>query len=110
MTEHRLFDEDYVEFVQIRNRPTMALIRWGDEADPANWGFMHRCAEWPDEQEPDGTFVKVVAPKLTNHTITTRGPGEPSGALDRFVTVRASILCRDCGVHGFVTDSMWEGA
>lgn len=65
---------------------------------PANAGFRHRCTSWPDEQEPDGVLVKVPAPRLPKHTFS--GPEDA-------LTIRASILCPDCGLHGFVTDGRW---
>jgi hypothetical protein len=74
------------------------LVRFADGEGPAAWGFHHECGRWADDREPDGEFVKVVAPRLTNHTVTVTDAG---------VTVRASILCPDCGRHGFVTDSVW---
>lgn len=76
-----------------------ALLRFADAEGSAAWGFQHECARWDDEQEPDGVFVKVVAPRLTNHTIRRTANG---------VTVRASILCPDCEIHGFVADSAWS--
>lgn len=40
-----------------------------------------------------------AAPRLSDHTRT--GPLET-------ITIRASILCPDCGDHGFVTDGQWS--
>jgi len=34
------------------------------------------------------------------HTLTRNGEGRP--------TVRASVLCYDCGTHGFITDGVWS--
>ena len=48
--------------------------------------------------------VIICAPRLqigNGHTLTRDDQGKP--------TVRASILCDDCGTHGFVTDGVWEG-
>lgn len=101
MSVHFLFPTPYVEHVDLLGKPTAALLRWDDAVGSAAWGFMHECQRWPDEDEPDGVFVKVVAPRLTNHTVTRTDTG---------VTVRASILCPDCGIHGFVTNSRWDSA
>lgn len=48
--------------------------------------------------------VVICAPRLqigNGHTLT----GTPNGP-----TVRASILCDDCGTHGFVTEGVWTDA
>jgi hypothetical protein len=108
MSVHRFYPTPYAERVELAGKPSAALLRW-DDADRsedrdkvgAYWGFEHVCKTWPDDQEPDGEFVKVVAPRLTNHTVMRTKAG---------MTVRASILCSDCGLHGFVTDSRWEAA
>ena len=65
--------------------------------------FEHVCGRWPDEQEPDGEFVKVVAPILTagGHTVTATANG---------TTVNPSILCPGCGTHGFIRDGRWVAA
>ncbi len=45
----------------------------------------------------------VCAPRLMlgqGHTLTRDVEGRP--------TVRASILCDDCGTHGWVTDGRWH--
>ena len=99
MTTHHFYKTPYVERIDLAGKPTAALLRWDDAVGSGAWGFEHVCGSWPDEQEPDGVFVKVVAPRLTNHTVTRSEHG---------VTVRASILCPDCGLHGFVTDSRWS--
>ena len=96
MSAHFLFKTPYVEHVELAGKPTAALLRWDDAEGAAAWGFKHECGSWPDPHEPDGMFVKIVAPRLTNHTVTRS---------DKGVTVRASIACPDCGLHGFVTDS-----
>lgn len=101
MSAHLLHRLGYVEHIALAGKPTAALLRWDDAVGSGAWGFQHQCATWPDDDEPDGVFCKVVAPRLTNHTITRNDQG---------VTVRASILCPDCGVHGFVTDSQWRDA
>lgn len=46
----------------------------------------------------------VIAPALQikegGHTFTIDDDGQP--------TVTPSILCPDCGLHGFVTDGIWR--
>lgn len=47
--------------------------------------------------------IIICAPLLQlghGHTLTRDDQGRP--------TVRASILCEDCGTHGFVTDGIWQ--
>lgn len=103
MAEHRFF----------RGIPTGGRVDVGggaallwfpddDSHDPHRIGIEHVCSRWPDDQEPDGEFVKIVAPALhPNHTVTMK---------DGKVTIRASIACPDCGLHGFVTNGQWEAA
>lgn len=58
--------------------------------------FEHRC-------DRGDRGVIICAPALMlgrGHTLTRNESGEP--------TVRASILCPDCGTHGFVTDGRWS--
>jgi len=64
---------------------------------------MHVCKSWPDPKEPDGEFVKVIAPALSPGHQVTFGPA-------RRTTVSPSILCADCGLHGYVTDGIWRSA
>lgn len=48
-------------------------------------------------------MVMRIAPRLqigNGHTIVNRDP----------LTIVASILCGDCGVHGFVTEGRWVSA
>lgn len=59
---------------------------------------LHVCAEW-DDHERGEHIVKWVAPRLDDAHVVTWGPGGP--------TIRASILCPACGLHGFVTDGRW---
>lgn len=61
---------------------------------------------------PDGTVrfehdckivdrVRIIcAPSLVNHTIVQREP----------LTIEASILCPDCGTHGWVRKGRWVAA
>lgn len=57
--------------------------------------FEHRC-----DRGRRGSIV--CAPALMigkGHTLTRNHNGKP--------TVRASILCLDCGTHGYITDGKW---
>lgn len=103
MSEYRFVDPGAIERVPLRQGGgvALALLRWGSSDEPANWGFEHVCKEWEDDQEPDGWFVKIVAPRIALHTVTRTAVG---------ITVRASILCPDCGLHGFITDNRWSPA
>jgi hypothetical protein len=68
------------------------LVWWSD----TKVGFEHRC-----DRGPRG--VIVCAPLLAigaGHHVT--GVTRP--------TVRASVLCDDCGLHGFITDGVWSDA
>lgn len=60
--------------------------------------FAHVC-------DRGGRGVIVCAPALQlgqGHTLTRDDQGRP--------TVRASILCSDCGTHGWITNGTWEAA
>jgi hypothetical protein len=60
-------------------------------------GFRHVC-----DRSHRNAGTLICSPLLAlgaGHTITETALG---------VTVRASIVCADCGTHGFVTDSRWE--
>ena len=72
----------------------MAVV-WTDEPAPR---FEHRCRTL---HYTEGDRQVVCAPALANHTVS--GPHDA-------VTVRASVLCPDCGLHGFVTDGRWSSA
>lgn len=65
--------------------------------------FEHRC-----DRRERGTIICAPALQIGNgHTVTrneTRTHANPQGQ----PTVRASILCDDCGLHGFITDGWWQ--
>ena len=67
--------------------------------------FEHRC-------DRGQRGVIICAPVLRighGHTITRNDRGtheNPQGQ----PTVRASVLCPDCGTHGFITDGWWRDA
>ncbi|KAA1376372.1 hypothetical protein [Aeromicrobium fastidiosum] len=59
--------------------------------------FEHVC-------DRGGRGVIVCAPRLQfegGHTLTRSDADSPA-------TVQPSILCDDCGTHGFVTDGVWR--
>jgi hypothetical protein len=59
--------------------------------------FEHVC-----DRGERGVIICAPAIQIGNgHTLTTT-PGGP--------TVRASIQCGDCGLHGFVTEGKWADA
>lgn len=101
MTAHRLYRG--VPSGRVEVGSGVALVFFEDETHaPHGIGVEHVCGRWPDEQEPDGEFVKIVAPALhPNHVVTKNGDA---------YTVRASIACPDCGLHGYVTNSEWSAA
>jgi hypothetical protein len=104
MSVHRLYPTPYAERVDLIGDADVPRCSAGTTPKVRDSVLGLRasvCQFWIDEQEPDGVFVKLVAPRLTNHTVTVAETG---------VTVRASILCSDCGVHGFVTNSRWAAA
>lgn len=58
--------------------------------------FEHTC-----DRGPRGVIVCAPSLRIGNgHTLTRDEERRP--------TVRASVLCEDCGTHGFVTDGRWE--
>lgn len=64
--------------------------------------FMHRC-----DRGERGVIVCAPALQLdAGHTITTRDP-----IMEKVpVTVTPSVLCADCGTHGFVINGRWADA
>lgn len=95
--EHHLYDKP-LHTTELGDG--LALLAYTEAEVPAgaDLGFRHVCRTWPDDQEPDGTCTTVPAPRLTNHTVTAGSGG---------LTIRASIACPDCGLHGYVTDGVW---
>lgn len=51
--------------------------------------------------------VITCAPRLSN--VNQPGGHQVTGTRD-CPTVRASILCEDCGTHGFITEGRWAHA
>ena len=76
--------------------PAIKLFWWA----PTRIGFAHLC-----DRGPRGTIW--CAPLLTD--VNQPGGHQVSGSLGK-TTVTASILCPDCGLHGFVTEGRWTDA
>lgn len=65
--------------------------------------FEHKC-----DRGDRGLVVCAPALQLDGgHTITTRDPVVDRGTP---ITVTPSILCPDCGTHGFVRNGRWVAA
>lgn len=85
--------------------------------DPVRLGpYMveHECKVLPGEVDPEtgetGEDVQVVcAPALSSHAVTYDDE-LPQWDRHRSVTVEPSILCPDCGLHGWVRDGVWTDA
>lgn len=56
--------------------------------------FRHRCLA----KRGDSIHERIAAPSLAKHTVVSRDP----------LHLEASILCLDCGTHGFVRDGHWK--
>jgi hypothetical protein len=67
--------------------------------------FEHRC-----DRGDRGTIICAPALQIGNgHTLTWRDVPTPDGTYRvPAPTVTPSILCPDCGTHGFVTDGRWS--
>ncbi len=99
--KHQLFDEATVIRTIDVGHGVALLVTEPDDRNPHGVRVKHVCTSWPDDQEPDGEFVKVVAPALAPaHVVHSLDPA----------TVTASILCPDCGLHGFVRGGVWVPA
>jgi hypothetical protein len=62
------------------------------------WHFKHRCKIWVDET--DGQIHALVcAPYFDDaHVVENQSP----------LTVSPSLLCSDCGTHGYVCHGQWS--
>lgn len=89
------------EFIASFNGPSYRLLFWSD----TRVGFEHRC-----DRGERGTII--CAPALMNvgqpggHQITW----SPDQAGQMKSTITPSILCPDCGTHGFVRNGRWVDA
>lgn len=74
----------------------VTMLRYpGDPLDPASWRVRHRC-----DRGPRGVIVwaPTLTPGPAGHVVHSTDP----------LTITASILCGDCGLHGFVTEGAWR--
>ena len=84
-------EDDARRVVDLGDGMRMLCFR-STETESQGWGFAHRC----DRGERG---VILCAPRLrpVAHRIESVDP----------LTVSPSILCPDCGTHGFVRDGRW---
>lgn len=86
------------EFVASRGRTPQDRMLWWHHADR-------------DVPHPTGHVLRRVKGGLCsggspgNHTIVSGGPDDIE-----HLTLRASLLCGDCGRHGWITDGKWSDA
>lgn len=81
--------------------PTYRLLHYPD----GTTRFEHRC-----DRAERGVIICAPALRLGNgHTLTWSGAGDHSNPRGK-PTVSPSILCPDCGLHGFVVDGWWRAA
>lgn len=98
MTEEARFVLLHVHRVEVG--PDLFLLQLED----GGFAFEHRC------KIVDG-FQLVVSPRLDKHQVMV--PLDPDLEADLWhvrCSVRPSILCPDCGIHGFITDGKWVPA
>jgi hypothetical protein len=91
--------------IQGTDDPMMALLYYApssftDGTSPAGHvRFRHTCVTIPDDYE--GSITKITAPLLSQHLLRLD---------DGKITVSPSILCPDCGLHGFVRRDRWDAS
>lgn len=73
------------------NGPGLRLL-WREGAKPR---FEHLC-----DRTASNRGVIICAPSLHDDHVISGTTEKP--------TVRASVLCPDCGLHGFITDGRWS--
>lgn len=72
-------------------------IRHTQESDGEHWRFSHVCTS------PRSGIVWRIAPALQigrGHEVLSTNP----------LHIEASILCEDCGIHGWVRGGLWVTA
>jgi hypothetical protein len=101
------FIEDEQRRVQVAD--DMALVYDGCRSGGVHWRWDHICETVPDQQwneeerrfEEHGEITKRVASYLSRgHRIVADDP----------LTIEGSLLCRSCGLHGFVREGRWVPA
>lgn len=72
------------------------------------WRFRHTCKT---VDNGDGTTTTLrISPQLNetrHHVHEAEEPADATPRAHKVLTVNPSILCPDCGVHGFVQRSEW---
>lgn len=68
----------------------------GPETLASSWRIEHRC----DRAHRNAGVIVCAVPLNPRHVIVKVDP----------LTVTASIVCVDCGLHGWVTDGVWRDA
>lgn len=77
----------------------LGVVRELIQYEDGTWRFRHMC-----HRERDGRTLDVAPLLGEQHVVlVARMPSAP-------VTVRPSILCGDCGTHGWVESSTWVPA
>ena len=97
MTEHILVFPSPIREIPVLGAefdPHFAIVVFRDPIAPDNIGVRHTCKTIDDA-------TLIIAPRLTDHTVT--GPEDS-------LTIRASIACGDCQLHGWITDGRWTQA
>lgn len=89
---------EYAAMIRVGSRIPYRLLFYSD----TDVRFEHKC----DRRASRNAGIIVCAPRLTN--VNQPGGHQITGTRER-PTVRASILCDDCGTHGFITDGQWAG-
>lgn len=90
MSVPRLVAPDWIKLDDVG--PDMALLTYAD----GTVRFEHIC-----DRGKRGTIVHAPMLQIGNGHTLTRDERDQA-------TVRASILCEDCGLHGWVTDGRWH--
>lgn len=85
--------DDVVDATPIAGGAHPMRLLWRDGAPPR---FEHRC-----DRSSTGRGVIVCAPSLHPDHVVSGDRSAP--------TVRASVFCSDCGLHGWITDGRWHG-
>jgi hypothetical protein len=84
-----------VEQRRIEVAPDIYLVKDGQDNDGVHWRFDHLC------KVVDGQRLRIAPYLQEGHLITAEDTPQ--------ITVNPSILCSDCGTHGFVREGRWDG-
>ncbi len=82
--------------------------------DGEHFWFDHECADvqskWAAKGHPLTTEAAQYFQSALNHTLLPIGPDKWQIVSKEPLTVSPSILCRQCGVHGFWQNDEWISA